>query len=465
MEKLYLQSLSNLKEKNKKLNELYEEFEKDLDIIGVTAVEDCLQDFLSKIIIFNLEPTLKSFREIGIKVWMLTGDNPFTAVNIAHSCGLIEKNQKTFIVHQKSRKEIKEEFEKIRAHIKKNKKRQKSDSNNYFISNESNGNEYISSSDSSANSEKIEFCLVITGDVLTMVKKDQMRVDANNNENDENKNNNKNEKNNNVNEITEKNENKNKKGKVKKKENEEDLEIKPMNKNPLSSPENRSGSEKSNDTIEDFKIKKEYKDTKIYIAGEQKDYNADSENENSNNSKSINSNSYEKLNNSREKNKSKNKKEERSYKSISKKEENKNKNQIKESSKNFDNEGTEEDSLLNLFLEIITSTNTVICSRVSPKQKADLIVLVKKHEKENMTTLAIGDGANDVNMITAADVGIGIMGNEGQQAARASDYVIGQFSFLKRLLFVHGREAQRKNAFAIGYILWKNFLYVIPMIM
>lgn len=52
MEKLYLQALSNLKDKNKKLNELYEEFEKDLDILGVTAVEDCLQDFLSKIIPF-----------------------------------------------------------------------------------------------------------------------------------------------------------------------------------------------------------------------------------------------------------------------------------------------------------------------------------------------------------------------------------------------------------------------------
>lgn len=52
MEKQYFQALSNLKEKNKKLNELYEEFEKDLDIIGVTAVEDCLQDFLSKIIFF-----------------------------------------------------------------------------------------------------------------------------------------------------------------------------------------------------------------------------------------------------------------------------------------------------------------------------------------------------------------------------------------------------------------------------
>ncbi len=52
MEKLYLQALSNLKEKNKKLNEIYEEFEKDLEIIGVTAVEDCLQDFLSIIFYF-----------------------------------------------------------------------------------------------------------------------------------------------------------------------------------------------------------------------------------------------------------------------------------------------------------------------------------------------------------------------------------------------------------------------------
>jgi phospholipid-transporting ATPase len=110
-------------------------------------------------------------------------------------------------------------------------------------------------------------------------------------------------------------------------------------------------------------------------------------------------------------------------------------------------------------------TNTVICSRVSPKQKADLINLVKNFFSENITTLAIGDGANDVNMINAADVGIGIMGNEGQQAARASDYVIGQFSFLQRLLFVHGRESNRKNSFAIGYILWKNFLYVMPIIM
>lgn len=402
---------------------------------------------------------MKSFREIGIKVWMLTGDNPFTAVNIAHSCGLIESNQKTFIVTKKTRKEIKEEFEKIKEHIKKYKKKQRSESNYYVSSRDSNGNEYNSSSDSSANSEKTEFCLVITGDALTIVQRDEMRVESingidNDNNEKKDKNNSDIENKNNTNENNDK---------------EMNLGNKPEKDNPLSSPEIRSGSEESNDTLKDFKRRPEYRDSKLMIAEEQKDYNADNEKENSNRSKSINNNSDEKESiNSNTKNKEKNKKEnkteDKKIENESKSKKN-SKNIKKESSKNFDNEGIEEGSLLNLFLEIITSTNTVICSRVSPKQKADLISMVKKHEKENMTTLAIGDGANDVNMITAADVGIGIMGNEGQQAARASDYVIGQFSFLKRLLFVHGREAQRKNAFAIGYILWKNFLYVIPMIM
>lgn len=56
-------------------------------------------------------------------------------------------------------------------------------------------------------------------------------------------------------------------------------------------------------------------------------------------------------------------------------------------------------------------------------------------------TLAIGDGANDVNMIVAAHVGVGITGKEGLQAARAADYSFSQFSFLGRLIFAHGREA------------------------
>lgn len=76
------------------------------------------------------------------------------------------------------------------------------------------------------------------------------------------------------------------------------------------------------------------------------------------------------------------------------------------------------------FLEVCHKASVVICCRVSPKQKADIVKMVKQ-KYPTKTMLAIGDGANDVNMINSADVGIGISGKEGQQAARSSDYAIG----------------------------------------
>ena len=121
--------------------------------------------------------------------------------------------------------------------------------------------------------------------------------------------------------------------------------------------------------------------------------------------------------------------------------------------------GNEE--LENIFYSLSIKCNTVLCCRVSPKQKAEMVNLVKKRQPE-VTTLAIGDGANDVNMITTANIGIGIMGVEGLQAARASDYCISEFQFLKRLLFVHGRESYRKNSFIVCYNFYKNFLFVLP---
>jgi phospholipid-translocating ATPase len=85
----------------------------------------------------------------------------------------------------------------------------------------------------------------------------------------------------------------------------------------------------------------------------------------------------------------------------------------------------------------------VVCCRVSPKQKA-LVVRLVKDGLETMT-LAIGDGANDVSMIQAADVGVGISGEEGLQAVNSSDYSIAQFRFLKRLLLVHGHWSFARN--------------------
>jgi phospholipid-transporting ATPase len=100
------------------------------------------------------------------------------------------------------------------------------------------------------------------------------------------------------------------------------------------------------------------------------------------------------------------------------------------------------------------------CLLVAPKQKADIVNMIRKRFPKKVT-LAIGDGANDVNMILQAHVGIGILGKEGQQAARSADYAIGQFKFLKPLLFIHGREAYRRNSMLIKYTFYKNVLYVI----
>lgn len=80
----------------------------------------------------------------------------------------------------------------------------------------------------------------------------------------------------------------------------------------------------------------------------------------------------------------------------------------------------------------------------------------------NKKTLSIGDGANDVPMIMKADVGVGIAGKEGMQAARTSDFAIGQFRFIIPLMFVHGRECYRRNSDLICWNFYKNIVYVTP---
>ena len=122
-----------------------------------------------------------------------------------------------------------------------------------------------------------------------------------------------------------------------------------------------------------------------------------------------------------------------------------------------------DNALLELFYKIIIRCQSVICSRVSPKQKAEMVSLIQNNEAK-VITLAIGDGANDVSMINEAHIGVGIKGKEGTQAARASDYAICEFKYLRQLLFYHGREAYRKNAYCVCYNFYKNFLLVSPQL-
>ncbi|KAJ3516647.1 hypothetical protein NLJ89_g988 [Agrocybe chaxingu] len=88
--------------------------------------------------------------------------------------------------------------------------------------------------------------------------------------------------------------------------------------------------------------------------------------------------------------------------------------------------------------------------------------LVVKLVKDGLATmtLAIGDGANDVSMIQAADVGVGISGEEGLQAVNSSDYAIAQFRFLKRLLLVHGHWSYARNGTMILNFFYKNIVCI-----
>ncbi|KAJ7039124.1 calcium transporting ATPase [Mycena alexandri] len=113
-----------------------------------------------------------------------------------------------------------------------------------------------------------------------------------------------------------------------------------------------------------------------------------------------------------------------------------------------------EKEISKIFLELAIMCKAVICCRVSPLQKALVVKLVKKNQKAIL--LAIGDGANDVSMIQAAHVGVGISGVEGLQAARSADVAISQFRFLKKLLLVHGAWSYRRLSKLILYSFYKN---------
>ncbi|RVE71677.1 hypothetical protein OJAV_G00054380 [Oryzias javanicus] len=112
-----------------------------------------------------------------------------------------------------------------------------------------------------------------------------------------------------------------------------------------------------------------------------------------------------------------------------------------------------------LFLDLACLCKSVICCRVTPMQKAQVVELVRTHKKA--VTLAVGDGANDVSMIKTSHIGVGISGQEGMQAVLASDYSFAQFRYLQRLLLVHGRWSYFRMSNFLSYFFYKNFAFTL----
>ncbi|KAF2982537.1 hypothetical protein EK904_008387, partial [Melospiza melodia maxima] len=114
-----------------------------------------------------------------------------------------------------------------------------------------------------------------------------------------------------------------------------------------------------------------------------------------------------------------------------------------------------------IFLQICLKCTAVLCCRMAPLQKAQIVRMVK-NTKGSPITLSIGDGANDVSMILEAHVGIGIKGKEGRQASRNSDYAVPKFKHLRKLLLAHGHLYYVRIAHLVQYFFYKNLCFILP---
>jgi phospholipid-translocating ATPase len=108
------------------------------------------------------------------------------------------------------------------------------------------------------------------------------------------------------------------------------------------------------------------------------------------------------------------------------------------------------------LMELVAAAPAVVCCRCSPEQKASVVRLIERHTGKRAA--AIGDGGNDVSMIQAASVGIGIVGKEGKQASLASDFSITQFSHIGRLLLVHGRNSYKRSASLSQFVIHRGLI-------
>ena len=88
----------SLQNREEEMMKLQEEIEKELIIIGATAIEDKLQDQVGE--------TIEALKNAGIKVWVLTGDKVETAINIAYSCKLLQNSYKTFTIDGRTKESV-----------------------------------------------------------------------------------------------------------------------------------------------------------------------------------------------------------------------------------------------------------------------------------------------------------------------------------------------------------------------
>lgn len=111
------------------------------------------------------------------------------------------------------------------------------------------------------------------------------------------------------------------------------------------------------------------------------------------------------------------------------------------------------------FISVAVRLPTVVACRCSPTQKAEVAKLIREYTKKRVC--CIGDGGNDVSMIQAADVGVGIVGKEGRQASLAADFSIEQFCHLTKLLVWHGRNSYKRSAKLAQFVIHRGLIVAV----
>ena len=89
---IYDTAATTLVDRAEALDKAAEMIEKDMTLLGATAIEDKLQD--------GVPETIHTLQQAGIKVWVLTGDRQETAINIGYSCKLLTEDMDLLVCNK-----------------------------------------------------------------------------------------------------------------------------------------------------------------------------------------------------------------------------------------------------------------------------------------------------------------------------------------------------------------------------
>ncbi|CAM1330633.1 ATP8B2 (predicted) [Pycnogonum litorale] len=157
---------TSLEDREAKVNEIYEEIEKNLILIGASAIEDKLQD--------GVPAAIANLALAGIKIWILTGDKQETAINIGYSCELLTDEMiDVFTVDAHEFADVEMQLRKYRESIA-NVASTQNKANNCNVINFAATDDEVHNDDSFCSSELGGFALVVNGHSLVHALKPQL---------------------------------------------------------------------------------------------------------------------------------------------------------------------------------------------------------------------------------------------------------------------------------------------------